>query len=251
MSDTNKGLNKGPSDASAPPPPPPPPPAVSTKNWAAGQRDSLQCLHQECGASSVSLTSPRLPLSSSLPRRGWGSTGRDLVSAYPERQSDEGDCGPGPASHATKQVMLLPKGKKSPSEGSSSASRSHGNEQQLWSLWHCVHVSQATSTREAVPALLPAETTEASTTLLAFPDRTEAQEAKYLADGTHSWCEPIGQCNSKAWLFPVLFQKSKPSETPHLTNFAKGCRDSAPFQGFNTSCFGLSCSLTALNFWEL
>ena len=40
--------------------------------------------------------------------------------------------------------------------------------------------------REAIPTLLPAETTEASTTLLAFLDRTEAQEAKYLADGMHS-----------------------------------------------------------------
>ena len=53
------------------------------------------------------------------------------MSAYREQQSDEGDCGPGPASHATKQVLRLPKGEKSPSEGSSSASRSHGNEQQL------------------------------------------------------------------------------------------------------------------------
>lgn len=53
-------------------PPPRSPPAVSTENWAAGQRDSLQCLPQECGASSVSLTSPQLLLWSSLPRGGRG-----------------------------------------------------------------------------------------------------------------------------------------------------------------------------------
>lgn len=40
--------------------------------------------------------------------------------------------------------------------------------------------------QEAIPTLLPAETTEASTTLLTFLDGTEAQEAKYLADGMRS-----------------------------------------------------------------
>ena len=229
------------------PPPPRPPPAVSTENWTAGQHDSAVSTPGVQGLICIPHVSPTPPLIV-LPT-GWGCAGKDLVSACPERQPDGGNCGHGPTSHATKQVLLLLKDEKSPSPGSFSASRSHGNKQNLWSVWHCG--CPEPPPMEAIPILLPAETTEASTTLLAFLDGTEAQEAKYLADGTRSWCEPIGQCNSKAWFFPALFQKSRPSETLCLNPLQKATETQPRSEDSRHHASDRVCSLTALSFWEL
>lgn len=117
------------------PPPPRPPPAVSTENWTAGQQDSAVSTPGVWGLICIPHVSPTPPLII-LPT-GWGNAGKDLASACPERQPDGGNCAPGPTSHATKQVLLLLRDEKSPSQGSSSVSRSHGDEQHLWSLWHC------------------------------------------------------------------------------------------------------------------
>ena len=118
------------------PPPPRPPPAVSTENWTAGQHDSAMSTPGVQGLICIPHVSPTPPLIV-LPT-GWGCAGKDLVSACPERQPDGGNCGHGPTSHATKQVLLLLKDEKSPSPGSSSASWSHGNKQISWkcvTLW--------------------------------------------------------------------------------------------------------------------